>query len=86
LAQSTGENDEEILTSSDGEQSYQHLSKLLDGINTDVLDDQRKELIKTLREYADVFSKGELDLGEKSLAAHQIDTGDARPMGQTLQR
>jgi len=40
----------------------------------------------TLREYADVFSKGELNLGETSLAAHQIDTGDARPMRQTLRR
>jgi len=29
---------------------------------------------------------GELDLGETSLAAHQIDTGDARPMRQTLWR
>jgi len=86
LAQCTGENDEEILTSSDGEQSYQHLSKLLDGIDTDVSDDQRKEVIKTLREYADVFSKGKLDLGETSLAAHQIDTGDERPMRQTLRR
>jgi len=86
LAQCSGENDDEILTSTEGEQSYLHLSKLLDGIDTDVSDDQRKELIKTLREYADVFSKGELDLGETSLAAHQIDTGDAGPMRQALRR
>jgi len=39
-----------------------------------------------LRKYADVFSKRELDLGETSLAVHQIDTGDARPMRQTLHR
>jgi len=47
---------------------------------------QRVELIKTLREYADVFSTGETDLGETSLAAHQIDTGDARPIRKTLRR
>jgi len=39
-----------------------------------------------LREYVDVFSTGEHDLVEKSLAAHEIDTGDARPIRQTLRR
>jgi len=88
LAQCTNENNEEILTSPEGEHSYLylHLSKLLDGIDNDVSDNQRSELIKTLREYADVFSKCGLDLGETSLAAHQIDTGYARPMRQTLRR
>jgi len=61
LAQCTDESEEEILTSSVGDQSYLHLSKLLDGIDDDVSEDQRGELIKMLREYADVFSKGELD-------------------------
>jgi len=42
------------------------------------------ELIRTLRDYVDVFSTGEADLGETSLAAHQIDTGEARPIRQTL--
>jgi len=39
-----------------------------------------------LKRYSDVFSKGELDLGETPLAKHRIDTGDARPMSQTLRR
>jgi len=69
-----------------GEQSYAHLSKLLDGLDTGVSDAQRTELMHTLREYADVFSMGELDLGETSLAAHRIDTGDSMPMRQTLRR
>jgi len=42
--------------------------------------------MNTLREYADVFSTGELDLRETSLAAHRIDTGDSMPMRQTLKR
>jgi len=50
LAQCTDENDEEILTSLVGDQSYLHLSKLLDGIDNDVSEDQRCELIKMLRE------------------------------------
>jgi len=62
------------------------LSKLLDRVVDDVSEKQRAELIQILRKYAYVFSKGELDLGEMSLAAHQIDTGDARPMRQTLRR
>jgi len=85
LAQCTDGGEEAILTSSVREQSYTHLSKLLDGIVDDVSENQRVEQIQMLREYADVF-KGELDLGETSLAAHQIDRGDARPMRQTLGR
>jgi len=86
FAQCTDVNDDEILTSSVGEQSYLHLSKLLDEIDNDVSEGQCGELIKMFCEYADVFSKGELDLGETSLAAHQIDTSDARPMRPTLRR
>jgi len=58
LARCTDENDEETLTSSDGDQSYLHLGKLLEGIDNDVSEDQRSKLTKILREYADVFSKG----------------------------
>jgi len=86
LAQCTDESEEKILTSPIGDQSYLHLSKLLDEIDCDISNEQRGELIRMLREYADVFSKGELDLGETSLATHQIDTGDARPMQETLRR
>jgi len=62
LAPCTDENDDEILTSSDGEQSYLHQSKLLEEMDDNVSKDQRCELTGILREYADVFSKGELHL------------------------
>jgi len=39
-----------------------------------------------LREYADIFLTGELDLGETSLTQHRIDTGSAPPTRQTLRR
>jgi len=42
--------------------------------------------VEILKRYSDVFSKGELDLGETPLAKHRIDTGYARPMRQTFRR
>jgi len=86
LATCAGDNIEKALTAEEGERSYKHLSKLLEGVDERVSEGQRVELIKMLREYVDVFSLGEHDLGETSLAAHQIDTGDARPIRQTLRR
>jgi len=84
LAQCTEQTEDKTLKV--GGQSYAHLSRLLEGLDTGVSDAQRAELMNTLREYADVFSTGELDLGETSLAAHRIDTGDSMPMRQTLKR
>jgi len=86
LSECAEEHDEEELTAGEGERSYKHLSKLMEGVDERVSEEQRVELLKILREYSDVFSTGELDLGETSLATHQIDTGDARRMRQTLRR
>jgi len=86
LAKCAEQIEDEMLTTRVGDQSYAHLSKLLDGVATGVTEQQRAELVSTLREYADVFATGELDLGETSLAAHRIDTGDAMPIRQTLKR
>jgi len=65
---------------------YGHFSNLMEGIDNSVTDEQTNRLRDTLRKYFDVFSKGELDLGETPLAKHMIDTGDARSMRQTLRR
>jgi len=86
LANCAEDNNEKTLTAGEGERSYKHLSKLLEGVDERVSEEPRVKLIKTLREYVDVFSTGETDLDETSLAAHQIDTGDARPIRQTLRR
>jgi len=67
-------------------EQYDHFSKLTKGIDGSVTEEQERWLIDTLRRYFDVFSKGELDLGEAPLANHRIDTGDARLMRQTLKR
>jgi len=86
LANCTEDNNEKILTAEEEDRSYKHLSKLLEGVDERVSEEQRVELKKILREYVDVFFTGEHDLGETSLAVHQIDTGDARPIRQTLRR
>jgi len=86
LATCTEGNEEEALTAEEGERSYKHLSKLLEGVDERVSEEQRVELIKMPKKYVDVFSTGEHDLGKTSLAAHQIDTGDAKPIRHTLRR
>ena len=42
--------------------------------------EERKAIRKLLRDYADVFSKSEFDLGRTHLIEHRIDTGDAAPV------
>jgi len=86
LAKCADQLEDETLITQEGDQSYAHLSKLLDCVDIGVTEQQRAELVRTLREYAAVFSTGELDLGETSLATHRIDTGDAMPIRQTLRR
>jgi len=86
MAKCAEKNYENELTAEEGDRSYKHLSKLMEGVDERVSEKQQVELTKILREYSDVFSTGKLDLGETSLATHQIDTGDARPMRQKLRR
>jgi len=69
-----------------GADCYEHLSKLTQGIDGSVTEEQKRQLVEILQRYSDVFSKGELDLEEMPLAKHRIDTGDARPLRQTLRR
>jgi len=73
-------------SSKEGENKSAHLVNLKEGLDDSVSEAQRERLVEVLKNYSDVFSTGELDLGETSLAKHRIDTGDARPMRQTLSR
>jgi len=59
---------------------------LTEGIDDSMTEEQKLRQVEILKRYSDVFSIGELDLGETPLAKHPIDTGDARPMMQTLRR
>lgn len=48
--------------------------------------DQTMRMRRLLSRYADVFSRGDLDLGRTSLVKHHIDTGSSRPVKQPPRR
>ena len=62
------------------------MDPLVDSVDASVTVGEKERLKSLLREFADVFSKSEFDLGCTDLAMHSIDTGDARPVKQMLRR
>jgi len=56
------------------------------GVDESVTREQVEGLTSLLKKYSGVFSKNELDLGETPLSKHRIDTGDTRPIKQTLRK
>lgn len=57
-----------------------HLQDLLQRSSVCLSGEQVDEVGKVLTQYADVFSKGDHDLGRTSLVKHHIHTGDSRPV------
>ena len=68
------------------ESGYVHVDPLVDSVDASVTVGEKERLKSLLREFADVFSRSEFDLGCTDLATHSIDTGDARPVKQMLRR
>ena len=73
------------------ESANEHLKdKIIAGIveNTDatVPPEYKKRLTYILKRHSQAISMNEDDLGRTRMAKHQIDTGDARPMKQSLRR
>ena len=64
----------------------EHIQPLLDGVDCDIDVGVKEKLLSLLRNYSDVFSKDELDLGDANLVQHTIDTGQNRPIKQQLRR
>ena len=58
----------------------------MDTLPTELTLPDKEEAITFIKQYADVFSKGEFDLGRTSLITHHIDTGNAKPISQPLRR
>jgi len=64
----------------------EHLNDLMTGIDGSVTREQAEGLTGLLKKYSDVFSRNQLDLEETPLAMHRIDTGETRPIKQTLRK
>ena len=62
------------------------LEQLLEGLSPKVTTAEREALWKQLEVFRDIFSRNGDDLGETDLGVHCIDTGDARPIRQSLRR
>ena len=64
----------------------QHLQKLFGESSEGRTQRETQEIAKLLSEYQDVFSKHDDDLGLTSLAEHQIDLTDTKPIKQPFRR
>lgn len=64
----------------------EHLRELLQKSAESLDPEQREKLRDMLCRYADVFSRGDTDLGRTNLVEHYIDTGDSRPIKHAPRR
>ena len=64
----------------------EHLQDLFERSRDGLTDLEVDELRKLLNEYADVFSKGDDDIGRTDWVKHDIDTGNERPVQQKPRR
>ncbi|MEZ4720247.1 MAG: RNase H-like domain-containing protein [Flavobacteriales bacterium] len=69
-----------------GNDLHSHIAELIENIPDYVTGDNKTKIVKLLQEYQDVFSRHEFDLGETNLIDHEIITGDAKPVRQSLRR
>ena len=63
-----------------------HLVDLAQRSATHLTPRQQERMRDTLQEYADVFSRGDLDLGRTGLVKHHIKTGEAPPIKHAPRR
>ena len=63
-----------------------HIKPILDGVEAALMPEEKTRFEELLRQYTDVFSQGEWDLGRTTVVRHEIDTQGARPIRQPLRR
>ena len=80
----TSEDDGAIHSMSTG--VPEHLQDLLERSVVMLDREHTTRVAKLLREHADVFSNGDLDLGRTDLVKHRIDTGNSHPIKQPARR
>jgi len=71
-----------------GEENFvpDYLQKLVDSVDDSIPESTCLALEDILVKHADVFSQNENDLGKTNTITHYIDTGEARPVRQSLRR
>ena len=62
------------------------IDKLCESLPAELTAEQKGQTKELLVEFADVFSMHDYDIGRTDLVYHRIDTGDHRPIRQTLRR
>ena len=65
---------------------YSFLQPVFGSLPDDLDPRERSNIIDFLKDYQDIFSRHEYDLGRTDLLTHHIDTGDAKPFRQPLRR
>jgi hypothetical protein len=63
-----------------------HLQDLLERSSRELSLEQRGQLADLLTEFKDVFARSEFDFGDFTALEHRIDTGDAAPIKEKMQR
>ena len=63
-----------------------HVRPSVDSLPGDLTESERLQAIDLICGYAHIFSKDEFDLGRTHLITHNIDTGNAKPIRQSLRR
>ena len=64
----------------------QHIRKLIEEIDTEVPPEEKEQLDHLMNQYRDIISSDEYDLGRTSMIQHKIETGNSKPVRQTLRR
>ena len=62
------------------------IDQMIEDLPEELNDEQRRQVKKLLRQNEGIFSKGEHDIGRTQLIEYRIDTGDHRPIRQSLRR
>ncbi|KAK4309250.1 hypothetical protein Pmani_007956 [Petrolisthes manimaculis] len=64
----------------------EHLWDLAKRSTSCLTEEQAKKTLKALAQYADVFSRGDMDLGRTALVKHSVNTGNSSPVKQAPRR
>jgi RNase H-like domain found in reverse transcriptase/Reverse transcriptase (RNA-dependent DNA polymerase) len=63
-----------------------HVQPLIDNLPPDLTAEERVKATALIHEYSHLFSKSDRDMGRTDLLTHVINTGDAKPIRETLRR